>query len=1004
MIRSSFLLSLIIVLSSFTAPPVRAQYIHFIQDDKADKKADKKERKQQRREEAEAEKSSPDKAAKENSETSGGKPAGKIAPNGEEVTFTSDKQTKDGDTLISEGYVVAVSGEYKLQADRVVYNQVTKDAVAEGNVIFDQGADQRVTAKRAELNLASQRGTFWDTTGFTNRTQTGEYIYFTAERVVKTGPATYELFNANITACEDVVPKWNFTAKRAELKMGDRLILNGAVFRIKDFPVFILPYAWIPSTRNGRQSGFLIPTTGSSNQKGRTVKSAYFQTLGESADITFRHDIYTSRGLGFGAEFRAQTDERSYMRLGTFTVKDRLFGEAGVNQGGTAFVAEGQQYLPKGWLVVGNVSLVSSLQFRQVFSDDISQVIDPRRESTFFANNNTGDFSFNFLASNETTRLFRPNRLQVSGGTDFDVKIRQAPQMDLTMYSRRLFERLPIYLSFDSSLAALKREESVLDNPISITPAAVQRLDFQPKLTVPLATFAGIAITPSLSLRQTFYTSSLDPERPGFDPERFAASPDDPRLNPLLPEYNPNITLYDRAALDPIIPQDISRRYAELTVDIRPPALEKDFLNPDGSRRFKHLIEPYITYRLIKGIGEEFNRIIRFDERDAIANTNEFEYAIVNRFYASSYTSDIDRKKRKRDRVHEDSDMEIVRPDGKRKRNKKADEKEDKTATPDKQQASETKPEADKMKLAKGEQAELRDKNKAAQAADASATNSDVATKVNKSADTTADDTGTTATPVTADDLSLDERIAASATNEDAPAQAYEFLTIKVAQKYFFDRTFGGALQPDRRNQFYPLNMLTGFNIGGRARSFSPTNLQVRYRPLASLFADLRMDLVGRDGVVRDLTLSGGFDKGNLSVSASWYLSRRINLDANRFEVGTFPGDQIFTTIQFGDEGKGVYGGTRIGYDLTDQLISDTEISHGRLRNSRSYIGYGFDCCGVQFNYNTFKAGLRNESGFSVTFSLAGLGSFGTDQFSQLGGGRGGRKRGKKNRSFNNEY
>jgi hypothetical protein len=52
----------------------------------------------------------------------------------------------------------------------------------------------------------------------------------------------------------------------------------------------------------------------------------------------------------------------------------------------------------------------------------------------------------------------------------------------------------------------------------------------------------------------------------------------------------------------------------------------------------------------------------------------------------------------------------------------------------------------------------------------------------------------------------------------------------------------------------------------------------------------------------------------------------------------------------------------------------------------------------VQFNYNTFKAGLRNESAFSFTFTLAGLGSFGSDQFSQLGGGQGGRKRGKKMR------
>ena len=44
----------------------------------------------------------------------------------------------------------------------------------------------------------------------------------------------------------------------------------------------------------------------------------------------------TERGIGLGAEFRAQTDENSYLRLGVFSVKDRLFGtgDYAVNQPG----------------------------------------------------------------------------------------------------------------------------------------------------------------------------------------------------------------------------------------------------------------------------------------------------------------------------------------------------------------------------------------------------------------------------------------------------------------------------------------------------------------------------------------------------------------------------------------------------------------------------------------------------------------------------------------------
>ncbi|HWC76013.1 MAG TPA: putative LPS assembly protein LptD, partial [Blastocatellia bacterium] len=637
-----------------------------IVQDSQDKAKAKKEKKESRRarktEEKGTSENTPGQPGAEEEKPANGSRSG----DEEEITLLSDSQSVVGDLVILEGYVNASLGIVRLQADRATFNETTGDMIAEGNVIFDEGPDQRVTAKRAEINWNSKRGVFWDTTGFTNRTQTGDYIFFTAERIEKTGPETYEFINPTVTACEDVVPKWAFTAGRAELKMNDRIKLYKSVFRVKNLPAFVLPYAWIPATRTERKSGFLIPTTGTSNAKGRTFKTAYYQTLGPSADITLRNDIYTDRGIGVGAEFRAQTSDESYMRLGFFTVKDRLFGSPGEDHGGTAFVGEGVQYLPHGWLAVGNVSLVSSLEFRQVFSDDISQVVDPRRESNFYATNNAGNFSFNLLASNETTTLFRPSAAGSSDGTDFDIRIRKAPQIDFVVYPRRIFATLPIYFSFDSSLGALKREEVVEGTPVLSTPAAVQRFDFQPKITVPLATFAGIAITPSLALRETFYTSSLDPRIPAFDPERFAVTPGDQRLDPTSPAFKPGLAIFDRNVLDPILQANLSRHYSELAVDIRPPSLERAFLYPDGSRRFKHVIEPYLTYRLIRGIGDEFDNIIRFDERDAVANTNEFEYAVVNRFYVNRRSSEFSSRKLRR-RGSAPSEMEpLVQEDRKR--------------------------------------------------------------------------------------------------------------------------------------------------------------------------------------------------------------------------------------------------------------------------------------------------------------------------------------------------
>jgi hypothetical protein len=164
------------------------------------------------------------------------------------------------------------------------------------------------------------------------------------------------------------------------------------------------------------------------------------------------------------------------------------------------------------------------------------------------------------------------------------------------------------------------------------------------------------------------------------------------------------------------------------------------------------------------------------------------------------------------------------------------------------------------------------------------------------------------------------------------------------------------------------------------------------------------MDVGATDGWVRNARISGGVSTDKISVATTWNLSRRIDTSPNQFEAGTFPGNQIVSTLRYGDETRGFYAGTRIGYDFTNRFDTAAGISKGRLRNSRTYLGHAWDCCGVQFNYSTFKAGLRNESAFSFSFTLAGLGSFGTDQFAQIGGGQGGRRRGKRRKVDRYDY
>jgi LPS-assembly protein len=744
--------------------------------------------------------------------------------------------------FVYEGNVDARIGTYRLQADKVTVYEGTNKVIAEGNVVFDQGDVQRITGTRAEWNYRTKTGFFVNSTGFTNQTQDGTRIYFTADRVEKVSLDTIIATNVQVTACDEDVPKWSFHAKRARIKTGDRVRVYSPNLRMKGVPVFYLPYASVSIKPRDRASGFLTPTLGGSGQKGFRISGGYYQTLGRSADVTLRNDIYTSRGIGFGADLRTRANSRSFLNAGFYVVKDRVLGhKADANhpdQGGSSFYVEGVHYFPNGFIAAADVNVTSNLAYRQVFSDSIQQAISPEERSQVFVNKDYNDYSFNLLARSQVTSL--PNSR---------IRIRELPSVSIDKRATPLdfIKRLPIYYSFEASAEGVSRKETVDDliafrrdvggDPI-VSPSLVQRLDYHPRLQVPLY-FFGVSVTATAGGRVTFYSNSIDP--------------------------------VNRS----ILSRNITRGYGEFELDVRPPALFKDFHRGNGSFFFRHLIEPYITYRRISGVNN-FDRVIRFDYVDAVADTNEIEFGISNRFFTRRSTENV----------------------------------------------------------------------------------SSAAAKATR--------TG--------------QRVPTS-------TQPYEALTITVRGKYFFDRYFGGALVPGRRNQFYPINTLSGFSYGGVPRRFSPLNVEARYRPRADIFVDLRTDLDTRGGGIRALSTTFGINRPLIQAFQSFYYTRAVELvpslaqfaDARGKEPGTLRGSQWSPSLFLGDRERGLFGGASFFFDFQQRPGTN-----GRsLISSTVTLGYTWDCCAVTAQNYTFNVGVRQENRLVFSFRLNGIGTFGTEQIGQ---------------------
>jgi LPS-assembly protein len=763
----------------------------------------------------------------------------------DQLTVESTKQDVSGPekarVFVYEGNVDVRIGTYRLQADKATVYEAENRVVAEGSVVFDQADQQRITGSRGEWNYRTKTGYFVDSTGFTNQTQDGTRIYFTADRVEKISLDTIVATNVQVTACDEDVPKWSFHASRARIKTGDRVRVYSPKLKLKKIPVFFLPYASVSIKSRDRASGFLTPTFGGSGAKGMRLSNAYYQTLGRSADFTFRSDIYTARGLGLGGDLRTRANSRSYLNVGFYAVKDRIFGpsadEANPDQGGSSLYVDGVHYFKNGFIAVADVNITSNLAFRQVFSDNIQQAISPEETSQVFVNRDHNEYSFNFLS-----------RTQVTSLTNARIRIRQLPSISIDRRPTilKFLQELPVYFSFSGAAEGVSRKETVEDqvqfvsdvggNPI-ITPSVVQRLDLHPRFELPLH-FSGWSVTASGAGRVTYYSNSLDP------------------------------------ATRDVLSRNVTRAFGEFELDVRPPAFAKDFHRSSGFF-FRHVIEPYLVYRKVSGINN-FDRIIRFDYVDAIADTNEIEFGIANRFFTRRSTENV-------------SDVPVKLTD---------------------------------------------DENR----------------------------------PLLS-------------------SQPYEALTITLRGKYFFDPFFGGALVTNRRNQFYPINTLSGFVYGGVPRRFSPVNVDARYRPRRDLFVDFRTDLDTQGGGMRSLSTTFGLSRSLIQIFQSFYYTRAIELspslaqfaDPLGFEAGTVRGSQWSPSVFLGDRERGLFGGASFFFDFQKRPGR----GDSSLISSTATLGHSWDCCAVAAQFSSFNVGLRKENRVVFSFRLNGIGSFGTEQIGQ---------------------
>jgi LPS-assembly protein len=760
------------------------------------------------------------------------------AVNTTDVTMRAREQEKDGPIFKLRGEAEIHYGSYVLHGDSIDYDSDTGDAIADGHVVLDGGPDdEHIRSTHATYNLRSNTGRFEHAVGTTGMRLRGKRLIltssnpfaFTGKIVQKTAPEHYVVYDGTITTCELPRPKWEFDAHRVVVDTGGNATIYRSSFRIKGIPIFYFLFATHPVERIPRQTGFLIPNIGRSSTKGTIVGESVFWAINRSMDATIGTEYFSFRGWAPRGEFRARPSEQSYVDLDYFGVLDRGFGNPVVKQGGHEARLNAEDVFGN-FRGVASIDYLSSFVFRLAFNDIFAQAVNSEVKSWAFLSSSNQGFFYN--ASVDRYQNFEST-------TPGDViTILHAPSFESMGVDRRI-GRLPVYWSYEAAVEGLSRSE-----PSFRTAPLLGRFDFTPGISLPLVV-EGWSLRPELSVRDTFYTQQLIPS----------------------------------STLGIASSNAINRKALEGTFELRPPALARVFDRKFLGRKWKHVIEPGVTYRYVTGI-DNFSRILRFDERDILTDTHEVEYSLINRLYAKQTS----------------------------------------------EQPTDCGP-AGMPSLILGH-------------------------------------------PVPQSRIPWERQVEPPATPCPRGPTVREIITWEVAQKYFIDPTFGGALVPGQRNVFTSTAELTGIAFLTDARRLSPVISRLRIQPTIRTEAEWDLDYDIKKGRINASTAFLNYRFGLFTIGGgdAYLQAPNVGVVSNTLAAPR-AFNQFRVLLGYGHLNKaGFSGAANMGFDA----------NLGFLQYSAVQAAYNWDCCGISVEYRRFALGsVRNENQFRFNFALANVGAFG---------------------------
>lgn len=497
----------------------------------------------------------------------------------DEIRVRAERQGGERGHFWWEGFVDLQSGDVRIQADRLQYDETDKpDGTRErrlhgqGNVVFMR-AEERLSGDRLELDLDTDFAILENASGYVQPD-----VFVEAKKIERIDSDTYRIEGGKFTSCAQPNPRWGFTASSATIDLDDKITATNVFFKVKSVPALYFPYFYYPIKEEGRATGLLFPHFGYSSVRGFDIGSGFFWAMGRSADQTFYVDHYSRVGFGVGHEFRYLRDSPSRATFKSYWFSPEKGSLTDYDLDWSVL-----QALPSRFRLSGSVRKYSSLAFQQQFQDNFNLATNRTQRSLLNIQGQLGTSGTQLQLQAESTDTYFGDYPQI---------MRRLPSLRVARFARRI-GRSQYAFGYEARAEYVGRSnDDVLDY--------WGRVDVAPELSRSFSN-SFLQVTPRVRPRYTWYSATWDDGELTTQPAR-------------------------------------SRPFFEGNLELRGPQFSRVFGGPGFyTDKIKHVIAPEINWTYRSRV-ERFDFIPKFDYYDQLLGTHQIDYALVNTFYAKRPT------------------------------------------------------------------------------------------------------------------------------------------------------------------------------------------------------------------------------------------------------------------------------------------------------------------------------------------------------------------------------